>query len=120
MLARLDREDDRAQLKQHGILPFELICVNLYPFQETISAADVALEQAVENIDIGGPTLLRAAAKNHRHVVPVVDPADYDSIGRQLTAGGGKLMRPQGGGWLPKCLGILRPMTRLLPVISAI
>ncbi len=88
VLARLDREDDRAQLKQHGILPFELICVNLYPFQETISAADVALEQAVENIDIGGPTLLRAAAKNHRHVVPVVDPADYDSIGRQLTAGG--------------------------------
>ncbi len=87
LLARLDREDHRAQLEEHGIIPIELVCVNLYPFRETISIPDVDLEQAVENIDIGGPTLLRAAAKNHQHVLPVVDPADYDAISRELATG---------------------------------
>lgn len=87
LLARRDKEEDMSQLDMHGIGPIELVCVNLYPFQQTISRPNVGLEEAIENIDIGGPTLLRAAAKNYRHVVAVVDPADYESVGERLASG---------------------------------
>lgn len=88
LLARLDQADHVAQLEEHGIVPIELVCVNLYPFQATISKAEVTLDEAIENIDIGGPTLLRAAAKNHEHVTVVVDPADYAQVGEQLQVTG--------------------------------
>ena len=66
--------------RAHGIEPFDLVCVNLYPFERTVGRLDVAWEDAIEQIDIGGPTLLRAAAKNHEHVVPLCRPADYEPL----------------------------------------
>lgn len=88
LLAKLDQANHLAQLEEYGITPIDLVCVNLYPFQATISRANVTLAEAIENIDIGGPTLLRAAAKNHDHVTVVVDPADYAQVGQQLEATG--------------------------------
>ena len=80
ILARRDVPDDLAQLEGHGFAPIDLVCVNLYPFQRTIGRLDVAWEEAIEQIDIGGPTLLRAAAKNHAHVVPLCRPEDYEQV----------------------------------------
>jgi phosphoribosylaminoimidazolecarboxamide formyltransferase/IMP cyclohydrolase len=77
ILARRDIPEHLAELERQGIPPIELVCGNLYPFRETISRPDVTTELALENIDIGGPTMLRAAAKNHPWVLPLVDPADY-------------------------------------------
>lgn len=71
---------DEAVLAKHNIDPIDLVVVNLYPFEHTISQPDCDLKQAIENIDIGGPTLLRAAAKNHERVTVVVDPSDYTSL----------------------------------------
>ncbi|HUF52270.1 MAG TPA: bifunctional phosphoribosylaminoimidazolecarboxamide formyltransferase/IMP cyclohydrolase [Dehalococcoidia bacterium] len=78
ILARRDVPDHMKQLAEHKITPIDLVCVNLYPFRETISRPDVTLQDALENIDIGGPTMIRAAAKNFPHVLVLVDPDDYD------------------------------------------
>ena len=67
-------------MNEHDIDPIQLVCVNLYPFQQTIEKPDVTVEDAIENIDIGGPTMLRASAKNHEYVTVVVDPADYEQV----------------------------------------
>ena len=72
LLARPDIDQHRATLEAHGIARFDLVAVNLYPFQSTIARTDVTFEDAVENIDVGGPSMLRAAAKNHLFVLPVV------------------------------------------------
>ncbi len=88
LLARRDREDDAAELAEHGIEPIDLVAGNLYPFIETVSGTDVSLGEALEEIDIGGPTMIRAAAKNHPWVIPIVDPADYAMILEALRAGG--------------------------------
>jgi len=77
LLGRRDLPDHVAQLKAHGIDPIDLLCLNLYPFRETIAKPDVTLAEAVEQIDIGGPAMLRAAAKNHAFVVALIDSADY-------------------------------------------
>ncbi len=77
ILARRDNPEHLAELERQDISPIELVCANLYPFRETISRPDVTEELALENIDIGGPTMLRAAAKNHPWVLALVDPADY-------------------------------------------
>jgi phosphoribosylaminoimidazolecarboxamide formyltransferase/IMP cyclohydrolase len=77
LLAKVGEEGHRQQLEEHGITPIELVCVNLYPFQQTISKPDVSVEDAIENIDIGGPAMLRASAKNHEYITVVVDPEDY-------------------------------------------
>ena len=77
ILARRDLPEHLAELDQHGIEPIDLVCVNLYPFRETIARPDVTEALALENIDIGGPTMLRAAAKNFPSVLVLVDPADY-------------------------------------------
>ncbi len=82
ILARRDAEGDLRALGEFGYDLIDLVCVNLYPFEETV-ARGVSLRDAMEQVDIGGPTLLRAAAKNHAYVLPVVDPADY---GRVLDA----------------------------------
>src|SRR5213595_333843 len=88
ILARRDREDDQASLDEHEIEPFDLVCVNLYPFQEVIAKRGVREEDAVEMIDIGGPAMLRAAAKNFAHVAPVARPERYEEVLTELGAKG--------------------------------
>lgn len=80
ILAKRDDPDHQRTLRDHDITPIDLVCVNLYPFAATIARPDVTLDQAVEQIDIGGPSLIRAAAKNHRDVLVVCDPSDYDQV----------------------------------------
>src|SRR5437763_6480407 len=74
--------------RAHGIERIDLVVVNLYPFEETVAKPDVSLQHAVENIDIGGPSMLRSAAKNHESVTVVVDPADYALVGGQIKETG--------------------------------
>lgn len=88
LLAKFSDESHQKQLEEHRITPIELVCVNLYPFQQTIEKPDVTVEEAIENIDIGGPAMLRASAKNHEHVTVVVDPADYNTVLEQLKEKG--------------------------------
>ncbi len=88
ILARRDLPDHLSQLTQHSIDTIDLVAVNLYPFAETINRPGTTLEEALENIDIGGPTMIRAAAKNFQHVVVLVDPADYPWVAERLTTQG--------------------------------
>ena len=88
ILARRDLADHVSELEKHDIAPIDLVVGNLYPFVETISKPDVTLEDALENIDIGGPTMLRAAAKNFPSVAVVVDPADYEWVADRLAGAG--------------------------------
>ena len=83
ILGRRGTDDD--VMLEHGIKPIDLVVVNLYPFADTIAKPGCTLEQAIENIDIGGPTMVRAAAKNHADVAIVVDPADYDNVVLELA-----------------------------------
>ncbi|NNL55232.1 MAG: bifunctional phosphoribosylaminoimidazolecarboxamide formyltransferase/IMP cyclohydrolase [Woeseia sp.] len=78
---------DDAVMVKHSIEPIDLLVVNLYPFEETIARADATVDEAIENIDIGGPAMIRAAAKNHASVVVVVDPADYAAVLSALQRG---------------------------------
>ncbi len=80
LLARLDRDGDTAALHEHGYLPIDWVVVNLYPFRETVAKGGVSVGDAMEKVDIGGPTMLRAAAKNHRFVWVTVDPSDYERV----------------------------------------
>jgi phosphoribosylaminoimidazolecarboxamide formyltransferase / IMP cyclohydrolase len=80
ILARRDRDDDLAALEEHGYGTIDLVAVNLYPFRETIAKGDVSVGDAMAKVDIGGPTMIRAAAKSHRDVWVVVDPSDYGSV----------------------------------------
>ena len=91
ILGRRADESHRHQMKQHGIEPIDLVVVNFYPFERTVAKSDVSLEDAIENIDIGGPTLVRAAAKNYNDVAIVVDPDDYDAVAEELDANGGSI-----------------------------
>jgi phosphoribosylaminoimidazolecarboxamide formyltransferase/IMP cyclohydrolase len=75
---------DDAVMAEHDIVPIDLVVVNLYPFEATIARPDCSLEQAIENIDIGGPAMVRATAKNHAHVTIVVDPVDYPRLARTM------------------------------------
>ncbi|WP_456276923.1 bifunctional phosphoribosylaminoimidazolecarboxamide formyltransferase/IMP cyclohydrolase [Bacillus sp. AK128] len=88
LLGVRDNEEHKQTMEAHGIAPIDLVVVNLYPFKETIQKPDVTYEDAIENIDIGGPSMLRSAAKNHRFVTVVVDPIDYDVVLEELTASG--------------------------------
>jgi phosphoribosylaminoimidazolecarboxamide formyltransferase/IMP cyclohydrolase len=87
ILARRDRPQHLEELARHGLQTIDLVACNLYPFVETVSKADVSLEEALENIDIGGPTMLRSAAKNFAHVLVVVDPEDYGPVLDSLRRG---------------------------------
>ncbi|MCL4227896.1 MAG: bifunctional phosphoribosylaminoimidazolecarboxamide formyltransferase/IMP cyclohydrolase [Myxococcales bacterium] len=84
-----------AQMAAHGIEPIDLVVVNLYPFEATVARDQVAFADAIEQIDIGGPAMLRSAAKNHERVAVVVDPDDYPAIIAELEAGGGALSAPR-------------------------
>lgn len=89
ILARRDLEEHRRQLAAHGIGAIDLVAVNLYPFAQTVTKPAVTLEEAIENIDIGGPAMVRAAAKNYRHVAVVVNPARYPELLAELEKGRG-------------------------------
>jgi phosphoribosylaminoimidazolecarboxamide formyltransferase/IMP cyclohydrolase len=86
ILGRRDLPAHVAAMEGADIPPIDLVVVNLYPFAATVAKADCTLEDAIENIDIGGPTMVRAAAKNHAHVAIVTDPADYPALIREMTA----------------------------------
>src|SRR5208337_4871865 len=81
-------ETHEATVKAHGIAPIDLVVVNLYPFEQTVAKPNVTLHDAIENIDIGGPSMLRSAAKNHDSVTVVVDPSDYAEVARQISENG--------------------------------
>jgi len=80
---------DDAVMAEHDIVPIDLVVVNLYPFETTVARPDCSLEDAIENIDIGGPTMVRATAKNHAHVSIIVDPADYARVEAEMKANAG-------------------------------
>jgi phosphoribosylaminoimidazolecarboxamide formyltransferase/IMP cyclohydrolase len=82
-------ENHEAAVRTHGIQPIDLVVVNLYPFEQTVARPNVELHEAIENIDIGGPSMLRSAAKNHESVTVVVDPADYPEVMEQVRQDGG-------------------------------
>lgn len=88
LLARRDEESHLAALRENGIEFIDLVCVNLYPFRQTIANPDVTMEDAIENIDIGGPSMLRSAAKNYRDVTVVCDPADYAAVLAEISEDG--------------------------------
>ena len=100
ILARHDLASHRDVLTRHEIQPLGMVVVNLYPFVETVSREGVTLEDAIEQIDIGGPCMVRAAAKNWAHVTVVVDPSDYPSVLAELSENGGetRTVHPPGPG----------------------
>jgi phosphoribosylaminoimidazolecarboxamide formyltransferase / IMP cyclohydrolase len=91
ILARRADESHQRQMEQHRIEPIDLVVVNFYPFEKTVAKSGVSLDEAIENIDIGGPTLVRAAAKNHADVAVIVDAADYGAIAAELGANQGAI-----------------------------
>ncbi len=91
LLARRADPEHMATLEREGIEPIDVVCVNLYPFEQTVAGHEVAPEVAIENIDIGGPTMIRAAAKNHEGVAVVVKPESYDAVCAELEESGGEI-----------------------------
>ena len=91
LLAKRDDVGHMATLENEGIEPIDLVCVNLYPFERAVAQLDVTEDEAIENIDIGGPTMIRASAKNHKHVAVVVTPASYDAVLAELDASDGEI-----------------------------
>jgi len=87
ILARRDNDGDLASMEEHGILPIDLVCVNLYPFREAVAKEGCTIDDAIENIDIGGPCMVRASAKNHKFVAIVVDPNDYGMVLESMDQG---------------------------------
>ena len=91
ILARRDLPGHMDTLAQHDVPTIDLVCVNLYPFRETVARADVTLDEAIENIDIGGPAMLRSAAKNHAGVAVLTDPEDYPAVLAEMAENAGEL-----------------------------
>jgi len=81
------------KMKEHGIQPIDMVVINLYPFEATVAKSSCTLEEAIENIDIGGPAMLRAAAKNYPYVTVIVDPVDYESILKEMKKSGGTVSK---------------------------
>ena len=94
ILAIKDNADHIRAMKTHGIESIDLVCVNLYPFEKTVAQPGCTLAQAVENIDIGGPSMIRSAAKNHAFVAVITDPAQYPSVIDEMKANHGSLTGP--------------------------
>src|SRR5499425_3177012 len=88
LLFRRKHADDQKQAKEHGIAPIDLVVVNLYPFEATAAKSGLSAEELIENIDIGGPTMLRSAAKNFESVTVACDPTDFDRVAKELESGG--------------------------------
>ncbi len=89
ILAVRENESHMSDLTANGISEIDMVVVNLYPFRETIAKEGVTIEEAIENIDIGGPTMVRSSAKNHKYVSIVVDPADYARVTKDIEEQGG-------------------------------
>jgi phosphoribosylaminoimidazolecarboxamide formyltransferase/IMP cyclohydrolase len=89
LLGLRDKTEHTTAMKEHNIEPIDLVCVNLYPFEQTIAKPDCTLEEAIENIDIGGPSMLRSAAKNHKFVTVVTRPDQYDKVIEVMQKNGG-------------------------------
>jgi phosphoribosylaminoimidazolecarboxamide formyltransferase/IMP cyclohydrolase len=89
LLGLRDKSEHAAAMKEHSIEPIDLVCVNLYPFEQTIAKADCTLAEAIENIDIGGPSMLRSAAKNNKYVTVVTEPSQYDKVIEEMGKNGG-------------------------------
>jgi phosphoribosylaminoimidazolecarboxamide formyltransferase/IMP cyclohydrolase len=90
LLGLRDNPEHVEMMKAHGIKPIDMVVVNLYQFEKTVAKEGVTLEEAIENIDIGGPSMLRASAKNFRHVTVIVDPADYEIVLQEMKKTGGE------------------------------
>jgi phosphoribosylaminoimidazolecarboxamide formyltransferase / IMP cyclohydrolase len=80
LLSRRDNPKDMEEIKKHGIDTIDMVVVNLYPFEETIAKSGITFDEAIENIDIGGPAMLRSASKNFKDVAVIVDPSDYEMV----------------------------------------
>jgi len=89
LLALRDKPDHAASLKEHDITTIDLVCVNLYPFEKTVADEDVTDADAIEQIDIGGPSMVRSAAKNHGFVTIVTDPSQYDMVANDIEHNAG-------------------------------
>lgn len=89
LLGIRDNPEHAKKMKEHGIIPIDMVVVNLYPFEATVAKPSCTLEEAIENIDIGGPSMLRAAAKNYPYVTVIVDPADYKTVLEEMKKSGG-------------------------------
>ncbi len=89
ILAQRSKDEHLKSMSNHGILPIDMVVVNLYAFEKTVAKPDCSLEDAIENIDIGGPTLLRAAAKNYPFVTVITDPMDYALVIEEMKQSGG-------------------------------
>jgi len=89
LLGLRDKAEHTAAMKEHNIEPIDLVCVNLYPFEQTIAKPDCTLEEAIENIDIGGPSMVRSASKNHKFVTVVTQPDQYDKVIEQMQKNNG-------------------------------
>src|SRR5947199_8585892 len=109
LLGRRDVPTHVAEMRAHGIEPIDLVAVNLYPFGETVARSGTTLDDAIEQIDIGGPSMLRSAAKNHAHVTVIVDPDDYEPVLAELRDSRGTVscattrLLPQSGFWSSAC-----------------
>ncbi len=90
ILAIRDDAEHRKAMEDNGILPIDMVVVNLYAFEKTVAKEGVTLAEAIENIDIGGPTMLRSSAKNFRYVTVVVDPADYSKVLDEMKGNNGE------------------------------
>jgi phosphoribosylaminoimidazolecarboxamide formyltransferase/IMP cyclohydrolase len=93
-LALRDNPEHLAAMQTHGIQPIDLICVNLYPFEQTVAKANCTFAEAIENIDIGGPAMIRSASKNHRSIVVVTDPVQYEKVLKHMRANNGQTPYP--------------------------
>lgn len=90
LLGLRDNPEHVEMMKEHGIKTIDMVVVNLYQFEKTVAKEGVTLEEAIENIDIGGPSMLRSSAKNFRYVTVIVDPADYEVVLREMKKTGGE------------------------------
>jgi len=97
ILARRDLRDHVEAMREHGIPPIDMVVVNLYPFAQTVAKPGCSMDDAIENIDIGGPAMVRAAAKNHAFVAIVTDPADYAGLAKKLAAAEDRIAELEGG-----------------------
>ncbi len=90
LLGLRDNPEHVEMMKAHGIKTIDMVVVNLYQFEKTVAKEGVTLDEAIENIDIGGPSMLRSSAKNFRHVTVIIDPADYEVVLREMKKTGGE------------------------------
>lgn len=93
LLGRRDNQQDIQMMRIHGIKNIDLVVVNLYQFELTVAKEGCTLDEAVENIDIGGPAMLRSAAKNFRYVTVIIDPSDYSKVLKEITESGGTTLK---------------------------